>query len=94
MPGIHGLRKGYQTGGITQDQRLQPDYIEALLPHHRLAKFLEVQPIEINEIVIPNSAINRVLLSLFCRRIMELEPGSPSSTSLCTLVERSLKIAN
>jgi len=35
-----------------------------------------------NEIVIPSSAIKRVLLSLFCRRIMELEPGSPSSTSL------------
>jgi len=30
MPGIHSLRKGYQTGGTTVDQRLQPDWIEAL----------------------------------------------------------------
>jgi len=30
MPGIHSLRKGYQTGGVTVDQKLQPDWIEAL----------------------------------------------------------------
>ena len=30
MPGIHSLRKGFQTGGVTVDQKLQPDWIEAL----------------------------------------------------------------
>ena len=30
MPGIHSLRKGYQTGGTTVSQQLQPDWIEAL----------------------------------------------------------------
>ena len=30
MPGIDYLRRGYQTGGTTVSQQLQPDYIEAL----------------------------------------------------------------
>jgi len=30
MAGIDYLRRGYQTGGTTIDQKLQPDYIEAL----------------------------------------------------------------
>jgi len=30
MPGIDYLRRGYQTGGVTQTQQLQPEYIEAL----------------------------------------------------------------
>ena len=30
MPGIHSLRKGYQTGGTTQAQQFGPDWIEAL----------------------------------------------------------------
>ena len=29
MPGIHSLRKGYQTGGTTS-QQFAPDWIEAL----------------------------------------------------------------
>jgi len=30
MPGIDYLRRAYQTGGMTQQQQFQPDYIEAL----------------------------------------------------------------
>ena len=30
MPGINSLRRGYQTGGTTQSQAFQPDWIEAL----------------------------------------------------------------
>ena len=30
MPGIHSLRRGYQTGGTTQSQQFGPDWVEAL----------------------------------------------------------------
>ena len=30
MPGIDYLRRGYQTGGVTETRNLPPEYIEAL----------------------------------------------------------------
>ena len=59
MPGINSLRRGYQTGGTTVSQQLQPDYIEALGK-----TYADVLPLTII-VSIPDRILKRIALTAY-----------------------------